>query len=84
MLRRFSHAPEVQIAVVSHVIVNSGYNPSQMVNDLSLLRLKTPLEFNRWVRPICLPTAERVFGKNDRNWILGPSAGSVCTAVCNE
>ena len=50
-----------------------------MVNDLALMRLETPLEFNRWVRPICLPERHRT--TNDKNWIWGPPAGTLCTAV---
>lgn len=52
-----------------------------MANDLSLLRLKTPLQFNRWVRPICLPSPERITLQHDEKWMFGPATGSVCTAV---
>lgn len=52
-----------------------------MVNDLSLMRLNTPLQTNRWVRPICLPSPERTTDKNDPNWTRGPDAGAICTAV---
>lgn len=54
-----------------------------MVNDISLLRLEKRLIFNRWVRPICLPTPERVTSKFDENWMLGPSPGTICTVVSN-
>lgn len=52
-----------------------------MSNDLSLLKLHTPLRFNRWVKPICLPSPERVTFNADINWVLGPQADTICTAV---
>lgn len=52
-----------------------------MANDIALLKLETPLSFNRWVKPICLPTAERVTTQNDRDWMHGPEPGTICTAV---
>lgn len=55
----------------------------EMMNDISLLRLEKPLIYNRWVRPICLPTPERVTSKFDANWKSGPPPGTICTVVCS-
>lgn len=52
-----------------------------MKNDLSLIKLKIPLIYNRWVKPICLPSPERVTSINDVNWRFGPIEGTICTAV---
>jgi len=43
-----------------------------MENDLAVLRLDRSLEFNRWIRPVCLPD-------NKLSWI--PFPGTMCTAV---
>lgn len=50
-----------------------------MKNDIAMLRLESPLLFNRWVKPICLPAEGRV--TLDADWIKGPAAGTHCTAV---
>jgi secreted trypsin-like serine protease len=70
LLRRQSYSPSVQISTVSHVIRHAEYDRSTMKNDIALMRLKTPLSFNRWVRPICLPSKERMGA--DKNRILAP------------
>lgn len=72
LLRRLSFSPTEQIKSVSLVIIHPNYDHSTMHNDLALLRLESPLNYNRWVRPICLP--------EDR-FPWGPTPGMVCTAV---
>lgn len=50
-----------------------------MRNDLSLLRLAKPLQFNRWVKPICLPDMSRT--TNGEDWIWGPVEDTICNTV---
>ncbi|KAG8336073.1 hypothetical protein J6590_053296 [Homalodisca vitripennis] len=69
MLRRLSFSPQEQTRQVTHVVLHSLYNRVDMHNDLALLRLQRHLQYNRWVRPVCLPDQ------------YGPSPGTVCTAV---
>lgn len=68
-----------QIQPVSHIIVHQAYERRSMRNDLSLLRMAKPLQFNRWVKPICLPDIQRTTGGDD--WIWGPRENTLCTAV---
>lgn len=77
MLRRFSFSPQEHNHRVTHVIVNQNYNQEDMINDLSLLRVKPGIQFSRWIRPICLPSPE-VAGAD---WMWGPQPGTSCTAV---
>ncbi|PNF13768.1 hypothetical protein B7P43_G13137 [Cryptotermes secundus] len=70
MLRRFSFSPAEQTQAVLHIVLHDQYDRSDMRNDLALMKLKHPLRFNRWVRPVCLPPT---------GW--GPHAGTICTAV---
>lgn len=72
ILRRFSFSPMEQSRIVTHAIIHTQYSRSTMENDLAVLRLDRGLEFNRWIRPVCLPD-------NKLNWI--PFPGTMCTAV---
>lgn len=72
LVRRFSFSPQEQTREVAQVIVHDLYNRAVMQNDLALLRLKQKLKFNRWVRPICLPSGFSPWG---------PEPGTICTAV---
>nr|NP_523947.2 nudel [Drosophila melanogaster]P98159.2 RecName: Full=Serine protease nudel; Flags: Precursor [Drosophila melanogaster]AAF50656.1 nudel [Drosophila melanogaster] len=79
LLRRSSYSPATQIQPVSHVVVHQAYERRSMRNDLSLLRLLNPLQFNRWVKPICLPDKGRTTVGDD--WIWGPVEHTLCTVV---
>ncbi|KAK7080361.1 hypothetical protein SK128_020788, partial [Halocaridina rubra] len=63
MLRRTSFSPYTQNAVVSHVIRHENYDVIHLNNDLALMKLQTPLQLNRWVRPVCLAENFTVEGK---------------------
>ncbi|KAK5649545.1 hypothetical protein RI129_000574 [Pyrocoelia pectoralis] len=77
VLRRYSYSPMVQNRVVDHVIAHQFYDRHKLKNDIALMKISNPLEFNRYVRPICLPS-ETTAGKN---FMWGPEAGTLCTAV---
>ncbi|XP_071525421.1 uncharacterized protein [Panulirus ornatus] len=56
MLRRGSWSPFEQTTLVSHVIRHEDFEVTHLFHDLVLLKLQTPLQLNRWVRPVCLAT----------------------------
>ncbi|KAB0800716.1 hypothetical protein PPYR_06455 [Photinus pyralis] len=77
VLRRYSYSPMVQNRVVDHIISHEFYDRHKLKNDIALMKISKPLEFNRYVRPICLPS-EITAGKN---YLWGPEPGTLCTAV---
>lgn len=81
MLRRYSFSPAVQTVTISHVVLHPDYHKSNMTNDIALLKLKSPLIFNRWIRPICLPGPDRSAKGNSPDWIWGPEANTICTIL---
>lgn len=77
VLRRYSYSPIVQVRVVSHVITHHAYDHANLKNDIALMKLAMPVKFNRYVRPICLPS-ENTAGKF---FMEGPPPGTSCTVV---
>lgn len=74
MLRRLSFSPQEQVSTVELIIMYGQFDRATMHNDLSLMKLKTPLAINRWVRPVCLPSEETA----GPSWLYGPPAGVMC------
>lgn len=66
-----------QNRVVSNIITNDIYDRTDMKNDIALLKVDRPFQFNRWVRPVCLPSESSA----GPNWLWGPAPGTTCTAV---
>uniref|UniRef100_A0A8B9FT94 Peptidase S1 domain-containing protein n=1 Tax=Amazona collaria TaxID=241587 RepID=A0A8B9FT94_9PSIT len=44
--------------LVKQYIIHPSFNKTTMDSDIALLQLAEPLEFNRYVRPVCLPAKE--------------------------
>ncbi|CAF4006284.1 unnamed protein product [Adineta steineri] len=49
------NAPPAQILGVSRVFVHEQYSTRTEANDIALIRLSQPVQFNAYVSPICLP-----------------------------
>lgn len=79
ILRRSSFSPSAQISKVSHVIRHPDYLQSTMKNDIALMKVKQHFSFNRWVRPICLPSKGRT--SSGDNWKFGPAPGTLCSTL---
>lgn len=78
-LRHRSYNPEVQISTIIKVFVYPKYDQKAMVEDLALVKIANPLNFNRYVRPICLPAPGR--SGSISNWMQGPAPGEVCAVM---
>lgn len=47
--------PPYQDIPVKNVIINSGYHSGTLRNDIALLVLAGPAEFNGYIKPVCMP-----------------------------
>lgn len=77
VLRRFSFSPMGQNKKAVKIFIHPNYNPDVIDNDVGLMKLDSPLKFNRWVRPSCLPSSITV----GHNWKQEPRPGTHCTTV---
>ena len=55
--------------IVLHENFTSGVTRGIITNDIALIRLKQPIEFNNFVQPVCLP--ESATKENDILWATG-------------
>ncbi|XP_043489566.1 serine protease nudel-like [Polistes fuscatus] len=77
ILRRFSFSPMTQNKIAKNIVIHPDYDPNLMKNDVGLVMLDTPLRFNRWVRPACLPE-EKISGSI---WNQVPSVDTMCVVL---
>lgn len=77
ILRRFSYSPMEQTRWAAAAIPHEDYNKKTLKNDIALMKLSKPVRFNRYVRPICLPS-ETTAGED---YLQGPKPNTVCITV---
>uniref|UniRef100_A0A0P4W7C6 Peptidase S1 domain-containing protein n=1 Tax=Scylla olivacea TaxID=85551 RepID=A0A0P4W7C6_SCYOL len=48
-------SPYEQTRHITHIFIHPQYEDTVFVNDISLLRMESPVQFTDYVRPVCLP-----------------------------
>ncbi|XP_063328802.1 prostasin-like [Pelmatolapia mariae] len=56
---------------VSQIITHPNYNSKTNDNDIALLRLSSTVEFNNYIRPVCLADAGSDFPAGTTTWVTG-------------
>lgn len=62
---------------VKQAVPHPNYDKNSLRNDIALMKLSAPVRYNRYVRPICLPS-EATAGSDYFN---APFPGTICTVV---
>nr|XP_033798819.1 transmembrane protease serine 3 [Geotrypetes seraphini] len=62
---------QVSLNSVEKIVFHHKYKSSSMANDIALMKLTTPLAFNGFIQPICLPNYGEVFQEGKVCWITG-------------
>ncbi|XP_067379615.1 transmembrane protease serine 9-like [Channa argus] len=63
--------PNAVLLRVTQIINHPNYNPSTMENDISLLKLSSPVNFNNYILPVCLAASNSTFYRGTDTWAAG-------------
>ncbi|XP_056309319.1 trypsin [Danio aesculapii] len=63
--------PNVIYVPGSQIINHPNYDSNKNKNDIALLKLSSPVNFNDYVRPVCLTASGSSIGKGAVSWITG-------------
>uniref|UniRef100_A0A8C4E3A9 chymotrypsin n=1 Tax=Dicentrarchus labrax TaxID=13489 RepID=A0A8C4E3A9_DICLA len=63
--------PNAVYRTVSQIINHPNYNNETNNNDISLLRLSSPVKFTDYIRPVCLAANGSVFEAETTCWVTG-------------
>ncbi|XP_026230166.1 transmembrane protease serine 9-like isoform X2 [Anabas testudineus] len=64
-------SPSQQIQTVSLIIIHPSYNFNSNDNDISLLKLSSPVNFTNFVLPVCLAASDSTFYSGTDSWVTG-------------
>jgi len=65
-------ANKIKIPVdVNDIIVHASYERSAMLNDIALVKLPQPIEFNEYIQSICLPQKGNTLSSGDITTAMG-------------
>lgn len=56
---------------IKDIIPHPSYHEDTLDNDIALLRLSSRVDFNDYIRPVCLAAKNSVFVTNTKSWITG-------------
>ncbi|XP_053721675.1 chymotrypsin-like protease CTRL-1 [Synchiropus splendidus] len=56
---------------LSRVIVHPDYNNQTLDNDITLLKMETPVNFTNYIRPVCLASNSSEFHNGTLGWSTG-------------
>ncbi|KAG8006569.1 Transmembrane protease serine 9, partial [Nibea albiflora] len=65
-----SNANEV-FRTVTQIINHPDYNPDTSDNDISLLKLSSPVTFTNYILPVCLAASGSTFNAGTNSWVTG-------------
>uniref|UniRef100_A0A8C7WUC7 Peptidase S1 domain-containing protein n=1 Tax=Oryzias sinensis TaxID=183150 RepID=A0A8C7WUC7_9TELE len=56
---------------IKTLIIHPNYNSATQNNDIALLQLSSPVTFNNYITPVCLPSTSSTFYSGVKTWVTG-------------
>ena len=56
---------------VDRIVLHPNYDSDTNDNDIAMLRLSSPVQFNNFIRPVCLAASGSVFNNGTDSWVTG-------------
>uniref|UniRef100_A0A8C8DP14 Peptidase S1 domain-containing protein n=1 Tax=Oryzias sinensis TaxID=183150 RepID=A0A8C8DP14_9TELE len=56
---------------ITRLILHENYNSNTKDNDIALLQLSSPVTFNNYITPVCLPSTGSTFYSGVNTWVTG-------------
>ncbi|XP_041030355.1 transmembrane protease serine 4a isoform X1 [Carcharodon carcharias] len=53
------------------IVTNTNYDPQSSDYDIALIKVRSPLPFTDYIRPVCLPNYDSPIRKNILAWVTG-------------
>ncbi|XP_066579283.1 polyserase-2-like [Amia ocellicauda] len=63
--------PNSQSREVLKIIVHPNYNTTTKDNDITLMKLSSPVNFTKYIQPICLADSNSTFYNGTECWVTG-------------
>lgn len=64
-------SPYTEIRAVAQIINHPSFNRNTFDSDISLVKLSSPVNFNRYLLPVCLAASNSSFYKGTTAWATG-------------
>ncbi|XP_076739588.1 transmembrane protease serine 9 isoform X1 [Maylandia zebra] len=63
--------PNAASRTVTQIIKHPNYNSGTNDNDICLLQLSSPVNFNNYISPVCLAASDSIFYSGVNSWVTG-------------
>uniref|UniRef100_A0A3B3CRK7 Serine protease 27-like n=1 Tax=Oryzias melastigma TaxID=30732 RepID=A0A3B3CRK7_ORYME len=68
---RCIHDPNAESRTLEDIVCHPDYDSDTYNNDVCLLKLSAPVQFNQYIQPVCLASQSSAFHDGTSSWVTG-------------